>query len=218
MVPKASLVARGVALDDLMARPFGTRGGVSRIALESMRSAWQQLQALSPQAAGAIGEVITQLVHLSLLEAAGRSSGHTKRESLRDRIKSLVSRRLGDPTLCVPAIAQTLNCSRRNLYNAFAEEPDGVAGYVLTERLRACRRDLSDPRQSHRTIAEISLARGFSSTAHFSRAFRQHVGLAPSDYRRQAAASEDRPIIDARAEPPASAAGLADDQRRAWIT
>jgi AraC-like DNA-binding protein len=186
MVPRAPLVERGVALEQLMARPFASHGGVSRIALETMRSAWQQLPALSPQSAAAIGEVITQLVHLSLLEMAGRSSAVTQRESLRDRIKSLVSRRLGDPTLCVLAVAQALNCSRRNLYLAFAEEPDGVAGYILTERLRASQRDLADPRLGARTIAEISMARGFGSTAHFSRAFRRHVGMAPSDYRREA--------------------------------
>ncbi len=185
MVPKAPLVERGVALDELMARPFGNRGGVSRIALETMRSAWQQLPTLGPRSATAVGEVITQLVHLSLMELAGRASGVAQRESLRDRIKALVSRRLGDPTLCVTAIAQALDCSRRNLYHAFAEEPDGVAGYILMERLRASQRDLADPRLGARSIAEISVARGFASTAHFSRAFRQHVGMSPSEYRHQ---------------------------------
>jgi AraC-like DNA-binding protein len=183
MVPRAPLVERGVALDELMARPFGSRGGVARIALETMRSTWQQLPAMSPQAASAVGDVITQLVHLSLMELAGRPSGAAQRESLRDRIKSLVSRRLGDPTLCVAAIAEALDCSRRNLYNAFSAEPDGVAGYILMERLRASQRDLADPRLDARSIAEISVARGFGSTAHFSRAFRHHVGMSPSEYR-----------------------------------
>ena len=145
------------------------------------------MPSLGPESATAVGEVIVQMVHLSLLEMAGRASDAASACSLRDRIKALVARRLGDPTLRVAAIAQALACSRRALYNAFAEEPDGVAGYVLRQRLLACQRDLADPREAHRTIAQISQARGFASTAHFSRCFRRLAGLSPGEYRRRAA-------------------------------
>ncbi|MGD9835588.1 MAG: helix-turn-helix domain-containing protein, partial [Piscinibacter sp.] len=81
-----------------------------------------------------------------------------------------------------------LNCSRRQLYNAFAEEPDGVAGYILRRRLEGCRRCFDDRAQAHRSITDIAFAFGFSNMAHFSRVFRAHLGLPPSDYRRGAAA------------------------------
>ncbi len=84
------------------------------------------------------------------------------------------------------AIAQALNCSRRHLYNAFSDEPEGVAGYLLAQRLAACRRSLGDPAQQRRSIAEIALGNGFSSVAHFGRVFREHTGQTPGDYRRAA--------------------------------
>jgi AraC-like DNA-binding protein len=183
MVPKASLVERGLPLPELCARPLGD-GGVARLALETMRNAYRELPAMSPEAARGVGELITQCVHLSLLDLAGRTTALTQREALRERIKRVVAQRLGDPRLSVDEIARALNVSRRQLYNAFADEPDGVAGYVLVQRLDACRADLADPRLEQRSITEIALARGFTSLPHFSRVFRAATGVAPSEYRR----------------------------------
>lgn len=183
MVPKAPLLERGLPLRELMARPLGAGGGISRLALQAMRGAWQELPAITPDAARGVGEAIMQLVHLSLLELAGHESAPTQRETLRERIKQVVARRLGDPSLTVEAIALAVNCSRRHLYNAFSDEPAGVAGYVLTQRLEACRRDFEDARQDAVSITEIALRRGFNHPAHFSRAFKARFGTTPSQWR-----------------------------------
>jgi len=186
MVPKARLVGRGLALDPLMARRLGGSGGVARLALETMRSAYRELPGMSEVAAQGVGDAITQFVHLSMLDLAGIGTAVTQREALRARIKQHVQQHLGDARLTVDGIALALNCSRRQLYNAFAEEPDGVAGYILRRRLDACRRSFDDRAQSHRSITEIAIGFGFSNMAHFSRVFRAHLGLPPSDYRRTA--------------------------------
>lgn len=184
MVPKARLVERGVSLDPLMARRLGGTGGVARLALETMRSSYRELPGMSEAAASSVGDAITQFVHLAMLDLAGIGTATTQREALRERIKQHVSAHLGDPALSVDGIALALNCSRRHLYNAFSEEADGVAGYVLRRRLEACRRDLADRGHDHRSITDIAFSHGFSNMAHFSRVFRAHLGVAPSDYRR----------------------------------
>jgi AraC-like DNA-binding protein len=184
MLPKPALAERGVALDPLMARRLGGSGGVSRLALDTMRNAFRELPSMPDAAARGVGEAITQLVHLSLLDLAGQATAQTQREALRERIKQHVTAHLGEPGLSVESIAQALNCSRRHLYNAFAEEPDGVAGYILRRRLEACRRSFDDHALDRRSITEIAFAFGFSNMAHFSRVFRAHLGVAPSDYRR----------------------------------
>jgi AraC-like DNA-binding protein len=188
MIPKQRLVERGLAIDPLMARRLGGSGGVSRMALETMRSAWRELPTMSDAAAAGVGDAITQFVHLSMLELAGATTAITQREALRERIKQHVAERLGDPALSVDGLALALNCSRRQLYNAFSEEPDGVAGYILRRRIEACRAALSDRAQERRSITDIALAYGFQSMAHFSRVFRAHLGVPPSDYRRGAIA------------------------------
>lgn len=189
MIPKDRLVERGLGLrsiDPLMARRLGGSGGVSRLALDTMRSAYRELPGMSEAAARGVGDAITQFVHLSLLDLAGTATAITQREALRERIKQHVGDRLADPALTVDAIALALNCSRRQLYNAFSEEADGVAGYILRRRLEACRASFADRGQAHRSITDIALSSGFSNMAHFSRVFRSHLGLAPSDFRRAA--------------------------------
>jgi AraC-like DNA-binding protein len=183
MVPKAHLAERGLAIDELMARRLGGQGGIARVALETMRSAWRELPSMNADAAQSLGDVITQCVHLSLLDLAGRGTALTQREALRERIKQHVMRHLADPDLSVEQIARALNVSRRHLYNAFADEPDGVAGFLLARRLEACRLAFDDAKLADRSITEIALAFGFSNPAHFSRVFRTHSGVSPSAYR-----------------------------------
>lgn len=184
MIPKYRLAERGLPLEPLMARRLGGSGGVARLAVETMRSAWRELPTMSDTAARGVGDAITQFVHLSLLDLAGVHTAATQRERLRERIKQQVDERLADPGLKVDTLALTLNCSRRQLYNAFAEEPDGVAGYILRQRLAACRQAFDDPGNEHRSITDIALDCGFTNLAHFSRVFRGHLGMSPSDYRR----------------------------------
>ena len=195
MLPKQRLVERGLVLDTLMARRLGGSGGVARLALDTMRSAYRELPGMSETAARGVGEAITQLVHLAMLDLAGLGTAMTQREALRERIKQHVGEHLGDPALNVDSIAHALNCSRRQLYNAFSEEPDGVAGYVLRRRLEACRRALRDRGNQTRSITDIAFSFGFSNMAHFSRVFRTHLGAPPSGYRR-ASAELDAPARD----------------------
>jgi transcriptional regulator GlxA family with amidase domain len=65
-----------------------------------------------------------------------------------------------------------------------------VAGYILQRRLDACRRSFDDRGHDHRSITDIAIGFGFSNMAHFSRVFRTHLGVAPSDYRRVAGAAD----------------------------
>jgi AraC-like DNA-binding protein len=187
MVPKSAIAERGLVLDPLMARRLGGSGGVSRLALETMRNAFLELRNMPEAAARGVGDAITQLVHLSLLDLAGHETALSQREALRERIKQHVWQHIGDPGLSVDALARALNCSRRQLYNAFAEEPDGVASYIQAQRLEACRRTFDDRHSDHRSITDIALGFGFQNMAHFSRVFRAHLGMPPSDYRRAAA-------------------------------
>lgn len=191
MLPRAMFTEPVVAaqgLDALMARRLGGSGGVSTLALQTMRNAFAELPNMPESAARGVGDAIAQLVHLSLLDLAGHATAQTQREALRELIKQHVALHLADPALTVDELARVLNCSRRQLYNAFAEEPDGVAGYILARRLDACRRVLADRAQNHRSLTDIALGLGFQNMAHFSRVFRSHLGLAPSDFRRQAGA------------------------------
>ena len=138
---------------------------------------------MSETAARGAGELIVELVRLSLQELAGRESATTQLEAFRDRIRDHIGRHLRDPALSLDHIAQALNCSKRHLHNAFNAEDDTLAHHILRRRLQACMRELQDPAHAQRTITDIAFSWGFSNGAHFSRVFREHTGVSPSDFR-----------------------------------
>jgi AraC-like DNA-binding protein len=183
MLPKEQFAERGLRLDPLMARQVGGASGISRVALETMRSTAQELPNMSESAARGAGELIIELVRLSLLELAGQENATTQLEAFRDRIREHIGQHLRDPGLSIDRIATALNCSKRHLHNAFNAEDETLAHHILRRRLHACMRDLKNPALAQRTITEIAFSWGFNSGAHFSRVFREHAGLSPSDFR-----------------------------------
>lgn len=186
MLPKDQLTERGLRLDPLMGRHVGGSQGIARVALEAMRNTFQELPTMTPEAASGAGNMIMELVRLSLQELAGRSTATSQLEAFKDRIRDHISQNLRDPDLNLDRIAAALNCSKRHLHNAFADEENSLAHYILRRRLQACMRDLKNPALAGRTITDIALSWGFNNSAHFSRVFREHAGLAPSDYRQTA--------------------------------
>ena len=185
MLPKDQMAERGVRLGELMARRVGGASGISRVALETMRSTYQELPHMSDEAARGAGELIMQLVRLSLLELAGHETAVSQREALRDRIRSHVARHVRDPHLSIDGIARALNCSKRHLYNAFGGDGETLAGYILRLRLEGCIRELDETSPAGRPITGIAMSWGFSNLSHFSRVFREHCGMSASQYRQQ---------------------------------
>jgi AraC-like DNA-binding protein len=198
MLPKALIVERGLQLDTLMARHVGGASGISRVALETMRSTYQELPHMSEETARGAGELIMQLVRLSLLELSGQETAVTQREALADRIRAYVARNLRDPELSIDGIARALNCSRRHLYNAFSGGQESLAGYIQQQRLAACVRELREAAAGTRPITDIALSWGFSSPSHFSRVFREHTGMSPSEFRYAAEPSRSGETISIR--------------------
>ncbi|MDP3172717.1 MAG: DNA-binding protein, partial [Polaromonas sp.] len=161
MLPKTLIVERGLQLDTLMARHVGGASGISRVALATMRSTYQELPNMSAAAAHGAGELIAQLVRLSLIELAGQGTALTQREALKDRIRNYVAVNLIDPGLSIEQIAHALNCSKRHLHNAFAGEDDTLASYILRLRLQACIREIQQSGPQSRAITGIALSWGF---------------------------------------------------------
>ncbi|MCA9544518.1 MAG: helix-turn-helix transcriptional regulator [Myxococcales bacterium] len=60
--------------------------------------------------------------------------------------------------------------------------------FVNGHRAEALKRALADPAQAERTILDLAFEAGFGSKSTLNSAFKRHVGVTPSQYRRQALA------------------------------
>ncbi len=104
--------------------------------------------------------------------------------ALRESIRSYIDRMLHTPELTPDHLAQHFCISRSYLFVLF-RPLGGVAAYIRRRRLARAHALLSHATPGTKII-DVCVAVGFSSTAHFSRAFRDHFGVAPREFLGQA--------------------------------
>lgn len=96
----------------------------------------------------------------------------------RQRIERFIQDNLRDPDLSVSMIAGELGLSMRYIHKLFEHEDHNVMQWAQAQRMARCRRDIAT--RGARSISEVAYGWGFNSPAHFSRAFKKHFGLSPS--------------------------------------
>lgn len=101
------------------------------------------------------------------------------------RVKAFIRDHLCDPTLDTDIIATGVGLSARHIQRLFTAQSQHVMEWVWQERLDGCYRSLMQPAPEVR-ISDIAYAWGFSSSAHFSRAFRCRYGASPREIRAMA--------------------------------
>jgi len=135
-------------------------------------------------------EVLARVqIHLTLAgKATGAVDTHEPEPMDDDAVLARAAQReLRDSLSLTPRlsdIAEKLGVSERRLSRAFRKSLDITPfEYLRQERMQEARRLLTETTLS---IIAISEAIGFSNAANFATAFREHTGLAPTDYRRSA--------------------------------
>jgi AraC-like DNA-binding protein len=169
-------------LAELMVRRLRGSSGLGRLACDTIASTFAAAQAGEAPGAAA-GARICELVHLALVEQAGARAEPLRRSLLRERIKGFIEEHLSDASLDVETIARALACSVRSLHNAFELEDCSVRQYIWERRLAVVRVELERGIAGCPSITETAFAWGFTSAAHFSRAFRAFYGVSAREWR-----------------------------------
>jgi AraC-like DNA-binding protein len=138
--------------------------------------------------AARLGTATLDLLGAALAETAAVPP-EQHREALVERIHAYIEAHLDDPDLGPPSIAAAHHISIRYLHKLFESEGTTVTYLIRKRRLQRCSADLLDPALANRPVSATAARWGFTSAAHFSRAFRQAFGVPPSEYRTQNAAA-----------------------------
>lgn len=141
-----------------------------------------RLETMPTSAAPVLADVLMQLVTLAIGQPSGPPSATDRRTALAQQARRQIEARLGASDLSPEWLFARLNISRSELYALFEEE-GGVVRYIWRRRLEAARDALLDASEKRR-IGEIAFHFGFSSEAHFARAFRSAFGKTASETRR----------------------------------
>ncbi|WP_031465640.1 helix-turn-helix domain-containing protein [Sciscionella sediminilitoris] len=129
-----------------------------------------------------------ELISALLSTAALARTAESDREhlSLMLRIREFILANLGDSELNPDAVAGAVYISTRHLHDLFHQQGTTVSAWIREQRIEAIRGELGNPMYTHRAIAEIAASWGYPDASHFSRTFRQQVGMSPSAFRRAA--------------------------------
>ena len=117
------------------------------------------------------------LVEQLLARARGTSSAYRL-------ARDVIERRFNSPGLSRADVASAVGVSERQLTRLFAANDESFAERLLAHRLQAAEALLVSNTEAATPISEIAARCGFSSQAHFSRAFKAHTGVTPSELRR----------------------------------
>ena len=186
VVPRAMIAPALRAPDMQHGRTIPADTPIARIFRTYLASLTASLGTLTPGDAAALTPTTSRLVEalLNSRDDAPRPemAMQTSEMATLFTAKQAIEQHLSDPMLSPDTVAGLVGVSRATLYRLFAPL-GGVASFTRTRRLRRSIRDLLDPAQSNRRINEICFAWGFRSESDYSRAFKQHFGMSPSEAR-----------------------------------
>ncbi|HEU4405934.1 MAG TPA: helix-turn-helix domain-containing protein [Polyangiaceae bacterium] len=188
-LPPEPLRALVPQFDALTATPFKAHDGAGAL----FGSMFDELFAIAPQLTEAVADrIVDALPHvfaaaLGTLEGGQGAVPSALKLLHKQRIRRFALEHLGEPELDANMIAEGAGLSPRYVHRLFDDEPVTLMKWVWGQRLDRARADLATPALRSRSIGEIAYGWGFSSVAHFSRAFRERFGQSPRELRRSSA-------------------------------
>jgi AraC-like DNA-binding protein len=184
-LPRHSLPATAV---ERLSQPFtahADKDGMCRILLSLMDSTIHEVDHLDEARRASVGQTMIELVRTMIgADLQQVMPVANPLHTLLQRIRDFIDINLERPDLTVTMIARRMGCSVRYIYRAFEVESLTPSDYIWDLRVHKAAEKLRDAGGYAGEISEIAFALGFSSSAHFSRAFRHRYGVSPSQWRK----------------------------------
>ncbi|MEW6639525.1 MAG: AraC family transcriptional regulator [Pseudomonadota bacterium] len=157
--------------------------GVPRVVAAFVRTTMDEIARFEELEASRVGDSLARLATMMISSDQEGDDSCTLR-ILRARVKAYIENNLARSDLDIEEIAQRMGCSRRYIFRAFQAADTTPSQYIWDLRLERTRERLTASSFRNGSISEVAFSCGFSSTAHFSRAFRKRYGMSPSDARK----------------------------------
>lgn len=97
--------------------------------------------------------------------------------------QSHIARHCTDPDLAPDDVARAIGCSRATLYRVFTRRGEGIAEAIWRARIEHARRVLVSASEPGLLVSGVAQRSGFRDMPTFTRMFRRHFGMTPSEAR-----------------------------------
>jgi AraC-like DNA-binding protein len=209
-IPREMVRQRLGRAEAVTARRISGSTGIGRIASAFIRDLPAGLNTLDEISAERVSATCVDLVAAALRTVADTDAKAESSTRLLHlvRAKTFIAENIQREELSREMVARALGISPRYLSSLFADEHASVTRFIWLSRIERCKGVLSDRSQRHRSISDIAFASGFNDMSHFSRLFREQVGMTPRQYRFEygtcspAASEADAGRRDPRLQPP----------------
>jgi|GEM_PF-362643 len=167
------------------------RGGIAQMLRACLETSLADFEPGDERIDSDLGETMIDFCRLLIRDTLSGTSAASMRDLTQDRIRTFIRRNLGNPALSVDMVAQAMKCSKRYIHKVFRGDQT-VSDYIWSQRLERCKTILCEPGAGEITLTQLAFDSGFSSSAHFSRAFRDRYGVPPKQFRAQMLADGSR--------------------------
>jgi len=185
-IPHKTFKQRIAAPEALTCVHMTGQSGISRVVSQFIRGCWSQYQ-------NGIDPLLERRLAVNLLDLLATSYAVVYNSTLEEScvvtsrrllIKQFIEETLRSPELSVPMLAGAFRCSPAYLHKLFSAEEESICEYIMRRRLEEGARVMRDPLLARLRVSDVAFRLGFKSATHFGRAFKEHFGFTPTDYRR----------------------------------
>ena len=126
------------------------------------------------------GEKMREKIRMELLSETPKFEVQSADEKFLVKVKETIQNRLADEQLGVESLAQDIGLSRVQLYRKIT----ALTGISVNEMIRSFRLQKAAQllEQDWGSISQITYEVGFSNPSYFSKCFKDHFGVMPSEY------------------------------------
>ncbi|EED36765.1 helix-turn-helix- domain containing protein, AraC type [Luminiphilus syltensis NOR5-1B] len=184
-MPKDVLSRHLMNPEQYTAIPISGQAGLGAVLRNFVFSLAKELRNVQ-QAPAELSENLVNMIAMAfsssiMLEQIGDHS--VVRDSLKRRIVQYIDNNLCNSELSNQQVAEAQNISTRYLHKLFQGETETIHSLILTKRLEKSAMLLKDSAYAGHSIEKVAYSVGFSSPAHFSKAFKKYFGQSPSECR-----------------------------------
>lgn len=166
----------------------GDEAGLGALVSPFLSKLASEAGSYQPEVADRLARNAVDLLSTLVAERLGQDAAGAEfaNRAMSLRIRAFIAEHLCDPDLSPSSIAAAHHISVRYVHRLFQDEDTTVSRWIQRRRLEECHHELSRTGRRSPAIAAVAHRWGFSSPAHFSRAFRAEYGMSPREWQASA--------------------------------